>query len=1307
MAITKKITRGFLSGGGEMGELIRTMDWSQSLLGEPEYWPQSLVTSVSICLNSPFPMVIYWGSNLIKIYNDAYRQLIAAKHPKAMGAKGEDVWAEIWPVIGPTLQSVLDTGEATWSEDQLLVVERNGYPEECYFTFSYSHIRDESGGTGGVFCTVIETTKRVLLESHDAKQINNLFTQAPIAICIFRGDNYVVEIVNKRMLQFWGKNAEEVINRPVFESMPDLGGQGFKELLDKVYKSGEQIVTSEISLTIMRNIKSEKIFVKLVYQALHDEDGTISGVMVVADEITDQLIIREKIEESNMRYNRLLMQSPFGFCVMKGKEMVITLANDKVKNFWGNGDNVEGKTLLELLPELTDQPFPAIIDKVFTTGVPFNANEILARLNRHGKMEDHYFNLVYQPHREADETISGVATIVYEVTEMVLAGKKVEESETFNRTVLESSPDCLKIIDADGKLLFMNNNGLCAMEIDDFSLFKNEPWWNLWASENQQLVKDAVAKALTGETAFFQALGHTAKGTPKWWDVIVSPVLEEGSNKKVSRIISVSRDITKQKQEAIKLEQSEQRFRNLVEKTPTPICILKGETMILEVANDPVFKVWNVSKEALGKPFLEIIPEMKDQPFMGYLLDVYRNGVIHYGFEEPANFNRENGATELMYFNFVYQPYKEDDGTITGVMVLATDVTEQVLARKKVEESEHRYRQMIYSSPSLIAILKGEELIIDIANDAILATWGKGKDVFGKPLLSVLPELIDQGFYDFFHNVYTTGQPNHGYEVPVNVMRNGKSELSHYTFVYQAQRDINDKIEGIAIIATEVTPQAEINKKIKESEERFRSLADHIPLIAFVIDPNVEATISYWNKTWLDYTGQTLEEAVGRAWFGIIHPNDVPVIMAIYVPAFQKREPYFLPAIRIKRYDGAYRWHLVKSNPRYMPDGEFMGYIGIAFDIHESKLAEDTLKESEQKFRQMADLMPAKITNARPDGAVTYCNKNWLDFTGKTFEELKDFGYQNITHPDEIEKFQKLFAIAAEMGTELEMEMRFLNKAGEYIWHLNLASPVKDENGNVKMWIGSTTEIQKMKDEEERKDNFIKMVSHELKTPVTSIKGYVQLLLTMIQDEQEALLAPFPVKTFLVRIDKLVLRLSKLITELLDLSRIEAGRLELKNELFNLNDLMNNAVEDIRFTNPKHTIKIYQDFNCTISGDRGRIEQAIINVMTNAIKYSANNDSIIVRIYKAANNYVAVSVQDFGIGIDKKDHEKIFERFYRVGGKSEETYPGFGIGLFIVKEILSQHHGFITVESEKGKGTVFTFTLPFVMENKAQQIRLN
>jgi signal transduction histidine kinase/DNA-binding response OmpR family regulator len=144
--------------------MMRSLDWSRTPLGPIERWPQSLRTSVSICLNSRFPILIWWGPELVKLYNDAYRDIVGTKHPGAMGARGRDVWPEIWHIIGPMLSSVMERGEATWSENIMLPLERKGFAEECYFTFSYSPIHDESGGVGGVFTAVTETTQQVLSE---------------------------------------------------------------------------------------------------------------------------------------------------------------------------------------------------------------------------------------------------------------------------------------------------------------------------------------------------------------------------------------------------------------------------------------------------------------------------------------------------------------------------------------------------------------------------------------------------------------------------------------------------------------------------------------------------------------------------------------------------------------------------------------------------------------------------------------------------------------------------------------------------------------------------------------------------------------------------------------------------------------------------------------------------------------------------------------------------------------------------------------------------------------------------------------
>ena len=154
----------FLAGGGEMGERMRALDWSRTPLGAPEQWPQSLRTALSIMLGSRYPMFLWWGESFVNFYNDGYIPVLGKRHPAALGANARELWAEIWDVVGPQAESVMKSGAATWNDRGLLVMERNGFVEETYFSWSYSPARDESGAVAGVFCACTEDTRRVLGE---------------------------------------------------------------------------------------------------------------------------------------------------------------------------------------------------------------------------------------------------------------------------------------------------------------------------------------------------------------------------------------------------------------------------------------------------------------------------------------------------------------------------------------------------------------------------------------------------------------------------------------------------------------------------------------------------------------------------------------------------------------------------------------------------------------------------------------------------------------------------------------------------------------------------------------------------------------------------------------------------------------------------------------------------------------------------------------------------------------------------------------------------------------------------------------
>ena len=229
----------FLAEGGEMGGRIRGFDWAASPLGAPEEWPPALKTAVGILLSSKFPMFLAWGPELRLLYNDAYAPILGAKHPAALGHAFEDVWAEIWDEIGPLARRAL-AGEATYFENLPLTMTRKGYSEQTFFTFSYSPLRDDRGEAAGMFCVCTETTAQVLAgreQIGETERLRRLFDRAPGFMAVVRGPDHVFEMVNQSYQKLVGRR--DLIGKPVREAVPEVEGQGLFELLDKVYRSGE------------------------------------------------------------------------------------------------------------------------------------------------------------------------------------------------------------------------------------------------------------------------------------------------------------------------------------------------------------------------------------------------------------------------------------------------------------------------------------------------------------------------------------------------------------------------------------------------------------------------------------------------------------------------------------------------------------------------------------------------------------------------------------------------------------------------------------------------------------------------------------------------------------------------------------------------------------------------------------------------------------------------------------------------------------------------------------------------------------
>ncbi len=291
-----------------MGAMMRAHDWSASPLGSPRQWPQALRTVVGLMLNSKFPMFVAWGGELGFLYNDSYISILGDKHPTSLGKRFHDVWAEIWHDIHPLIVRAL-RGEASYMDRLPLRMRRHGYDEDTWFRFSYSPVRDEDGTVAGMFCACVEMTGEVLAQRYreeENERLVTLFEQAPGIIAVLRGPDHVFEITNRSYLQLVGHRA--LVGKAVRDALPEVQGQGFFELLDHVYQSGQPFVGHAVPLRVQRdpNAPLEERFIDFVYQPIHDQHGKVSGIFVEGSDVTARKRIEDELRAANRQKDQFL-----------------------------------------------------------------------------------------------------------------------------------------------------------------------------------------------------------------------------------------------------------------------------------------------------------------------------------------------------------------------------------------------------------------------------------------------------------------------------------------------------------------------------------------------------------------------------------------------------------------------------------------------------------------------------------------------------------------------------------------------------------------------------------------------------------------------------------------------------------------------------------------------------------------------------------------------------------------------------------------------------------------------------------------
>jgi PAS domain S-box-containing protein len=1010
--------------------------------------------------------------------------------------------------------------------------------------------------------------------------------------------------------------------------------------------------------------------------------------------------------------NKNLFQTVFnsvsnGIAVMqflynqKGRveDFSIQLFNTNYQLNWIGDADYKDKRYSELFPVVKENGILEKFIEVAETGVTVNFETLYT-----GESMNHWFRFTVL--KQDKLLIVTTEDITQNKQKELFVDKALIAAEQQKRlfdSITNNTPDLVYVFDLSYKFTYANK-ALLAMwgksEEDAIGRGLRENGYEEWhAVMHEREIDEVVASKnrVRGTVSF----PHAELGR-RIYDYIFAPVFNEQGE--VEAIAGTTRDITEIKQAEEKLQQSEIRFRTMIEQSPIAMLLSKGEDVIIESINKPMLQFMSKKSEdeVLGKKMLDVLPELKGQPALEIVINVQKTGIPFRGNEQPVDFEINN-KLQRRYFNFSYDSILEAEGG-SAVLHMAIDVTEQVLARRKLEDSESRLKSMIDQTPCPTLILKGDDLVIEQINKHMLQMIGRGEEIIGMPLIDVLPELRGQYVWEQVENVYQKGTPFDQSEVLVHHNRTGVTGDYYYNLAYRPLIE-DGEITGMIQVAIDVTQQVLARKKMEESENRFRALVNASSDVVYCMNP--DWTIMYNMEDGRGFLSETREPIFN--WIDKhIHTDDRKKVKNLIDKSIEDKSVFELE-YRVLNENGSLGWTFSRAIPILDNQNNIIEWFGAASDTTSQKEIEQIIRQSEEKFRQLADLVPQIIWTSRADGHLDYYNKRWQELTGVNEKEAVAIGWAPFTHPDDLKFAMDTWYGCVKSGELFRLEFRIKNiKTGQYQWFLGKAVPIKDDAGVITKWFGTCTDIHEHRSVTERLESlvaertkelqrsnedlqqFAHVASHDLKEPVRKIKTFTSRLEEHLQDGLDKTSA-----RFIERIHVATDRMFNMIDGVLAYSKINADLQ--KHTLVDLNEIIKNIETDLEVALQKTGGKIQYDNLPMLEGASVLLYQLFYNLINNSIKFARPDTPPLITILSETeagkeDSFAIITLKDNGIGFEPSQAERIFETFTRLNSK--DSYEGTGLGLSLCKKIVERHGGNIKAIGKPDEGATFVITLP-------------
>ncbi len=1052
-----------------------------------------------------------------------------------------------------------------------------------------------------------------------------------------------------------------------------------------------------------------------------------------------------------------------------------------------------------------------------------------------------------------------------DITQCRQVEEDLQESEAFNRHIFESSADCIKVLDLNGCLVSMNAPGRCLMEVEDCTPLVGTAWVEFWQDGDRPTAHQAIQTAKAGGTSRFSGFCPTLKGTPKWWDVVVAPILD--SLGKPKQLLVISRDISERKQIEADLRASEARLRFMLDSTQIGEWDLdlttQPHTAHRSLRHDQIFGYDSLLPEwsyeifldhvhpddhaAVNERFQQTVSARTDWNFECRI--IHADHSIHWIWARSSVYcDSEGTPTRLLgvvmditdrkrtELNAAFlSTVSQDLVGIGSVAEIVQTIGEQlnryldtsICAFVEISEEAHQAvinhcwhqadRPSLVGSYSLLEFVTDEFLQAAQAEQAIVIRDVAVDSHIAHPqrydALKIGAELhiplIRDGKWTFsltvFHPV-----PYNWREDEIELMRELASRVwtklerarteqllrqseeqsrtilesvndgffaidRHWRFTYVNQaagilldRTSQDLIgknlweeypglrgnelesvyrsamrdrvaasltafypdhdrwyevrtypapNGIAVYFRNVTEQIQVQAALQEQTKLMRLIVESIGDGLLMANPQGEFVLV--NQAAEHIFGSLTNERSCEEWsrtYGLFLPDQQTLFPDQQLPLYRaiKGEDANDVEVFVRRDPSAQgRWVSISGFPVRDMNHEITGGVITCRDITDRKQADAALRESEERFRTLADHMSQFAWMADPNGWLFWYNRRWFEYTGTTLEVMQGWGWQQVHHPEHVDRVVEHFRHCLKTGQPWEDTFPLRGKDGTYRWFLSRAIPIRDAAGHILRWFGTNTDItERLQAEQEReqllqqeqlaresaeqanrvKDEFLAVLSHELRSPLNPILGWAKLL-------RGGKLDPARAAEALATIERNAKLQSQLIDDLLDISRIMQGKLTLNATPVSLAFVISSAIETVRLAAEAKgmDIEVYLEPNIgQVYGDAGRLQQVVWNLLSNAVKFTPLKGKVDVRLTQV-NHQARLQVIDTGKGIRSEFLPHVFEHFRQEDGATTRKFGGLGLGLAIARQIVELHGGRIWVESlGEGQGATFTVELPFL-----------